>query len=271
MKERPILFSTPMVQAILAGRKTQTRRILKPQLPIDAYEINLFNPENWRDETHAEKGIYYWSKPGLKRFPKLPYGLPGDQLWVRETWNQVWECISGKNKGQRYCKGDTISGQSYSAPWYEYAAGPFKDEEPPKWKPSIHMPRIASRILLEVCGIRVERLHDISEEDILMEGVRIPTHNGNPIFRLGLENSALNFMPEGFNLRDGNDIPFSERDYLFAHYAELWCKINGRESWDSNPWVWVIAFKVIKPWINSESINETMTKAGIDPASFPKV
>lgn len=230
MREVPILFSTPMVQAILNGRKTQTRRIVKPQ-PIDSIEVdgNLFEG-NHKGYVKVD-GHPAWPLQFAYEFARWK---PGDRLWVRETWNQVWECKSGKLKGQRFCKGDHFpQNHSYSAPWFEYAAGPFThDEEPPKWKPSIHMPRAAARIWLEVEEVRVERLQSIGEEDAWNEGIEpdptgcSETQDGEVVWYF------KNYAKTGYRYIPAID-----------SYRSLWEAINGPESWNQNPFVWVIKFR----------------------------
>lgn len=210
-KEIPMLMSTEMVQAILAGRKTMTRRIVKPQLPEDAHEIDLYNPHNWNEKTHAEKGIYYWSKPGIRRIPTLPYGLPGDMIWVRESWNWV----------------DGALGSG----WYIFKAS----EENPydrKWKPSIHMPKEAARIWLEVTDVRVERLCVISEDDAIAEGIQTTQQYRNAV-------SANAKRP--FN--------------SITAFMYLWEDINGVDTWNKNPWVWVVSFKVLGTTGKPENLN----------------
>lgn len=183
IKERPILFSGEMVRAILEGRKTQTRRVVNPQ-PDDS---GLWNDDKYPRSIISD--LSGWNgtvdATGESRQFKCPYGKPGDRLWVRETWNRFGEII--------YYKADEEKPFSYST----------------LWKPSIFMPRSASRILLEITDIRVERLHDISADDEKKEGIYSPIH-----------------------------------ELLFW---ALWQKINGPESWDANPWVWVITFKKIIP------------------------
>lgn len=182
-KERPILFSGQMVRAILGGRKTQTRRVIK-NIPHDAAHI-------WHDggEWIVENAPgQCWNKKTA-----CPYGQPGDRLWVRETW-QLDESETG------YVYRADIEG------FLDQAFGP------PTWRPSIFMPRAASRILLEIVSVRAERLQDISEEDAKSEGVRP-------------------FM--------GSPLPYK------AAFCTLWQHINGPESWAANPWVWVVEFKKI--------------------------
>ena len=165
MKERPIIFSSPMVRAILDGRKTQTRRDIKEKLMCG-------------EDAHVNN---------------CQYGKPGDRLWVRET----------------FCYHDDLARYLYKA---DGVTGV-------KWKPSIFMPRIASRIMLEITGIRVERLQDISEEDAIAEGV-----DG--------ENEAAKIGAEWYEKPK-------------RAYRRLWKSINGTGSWDLNPFVWVIEFMVL--------------------------
>lgn len=231
-KEHPILFSAPMVQAILEGRKTMTRRIIKQAKGWD---------ENWQVRRALETPASYTMRKGTQYslpYFKCPYGTIGHVIWVRETWTNYLGLVGGESQGQPI--------------GYAYRADNKVLKEPngypytPKWKPSIFMPRAASRILLKITGIKVERVQDISEEDIISEGIRYPVNNGHPLFKLGEENSALHFMPDGFSLNHKESIPITEKDLMFAHWAELWCEINGRESWNKNPWVWVIQFEKSK-------------------------
>lgn len=208
MKDRPILFSAPMVRALLDGSKTQTRRIMKPQ-------PEWTEPESvWQHgDGHSGTGWYvsnsdYPEEGAL--FYRFPYGQPGDLLWVRENG---WEAPDLSPRDLRE-GADTW-------PAYEYDTEPlmcWENGELKKlgWKrrPSIHMPRWASRITLEVTGVRVERLQDISRGDAMAEGCPFP------------------------NMAQGDD----PRKW----YADLWHSINGPDSWILNPWVWVVEFKVMK-------------------------
>lgn len=234
--ERPILFSGFMVRAILEGRKTQTRRIVKPQPDLSILKPSFrelqfeFRRMPVLGPTHepAEWGFCAkHDKPNCVPVYgyKCPYGLPGDRLWVRETWN-IYDYCPGEYGGQgeagyplRKIPG-VDPGSGYCL---EYAAnggdGP--------WRPSIHMPRWASRINLDIVGIQVERLQDISDDDCEAEGIKQEWTCLNP----GTGSYAL-----------GNDV----RD----DFRNLWDSINGKKpgcSWDSNPWLWVISFRRIKP------------------------
>jgi len=199
MKERPILFKGEMVRAILDGRKTQTRRIVDPQPPVSS--INL---------AHGPiKSCWEFSVSG--RDYRCPYGQPGDRLWVRETYRLI-EFAPFQH--------DDV-GESE----FDYRATPrpeFSDCRL-KWSPSIFMPRIASRIDLEVTGVRVEQLQRITYGDIRREGMRCTEHDFDSGFCVG------------------------PCDHLVADWIELWKSINGPGSWDENPWVWVVEFKRVEP------------------------
>lgn len=191
MKARPILFSAPMIRALLDGKKTQTRRVIE---------------EGYEGETPFVYSALTGDGPGYdvhdERMPcPCPYGVPGDLLYVREAWAAM---------------GRTVE---YRA---DRSLGDFDGYDNPlggKWRPSIHMPRWASRITLRLTDVRVERLQDIRGMDALREGVSIPAH-----------------IPH-----DGADL-----DYACREYRHLWESINGPGSWDANPWVWAITFEVIK-------------------------
>lgn len=210
MKERPILFSAPMVRAILEGRKTQARRIVKPQPYIDGQGNFCWNGRNFGQDfngPHIQAIASPIPSSKTKRV-HCPFGKPGDRLWVREAW----QAACGDKRAARI-----VESPRPDFGWIEYAA--TCDDPPPRWRPSIHMPRWASRILLEVTGVRVERLQDISEDDALAEGVTFK----NPV-------------KPGHASRMGREA-----------FAELWESINGPDSWEENPWVWVVEFKQVTP------------------------
>jgi hypothetical protein len=207
MKEHPILFSGPMVQAILANRKTQTRRKVK-LLPW-MYRAKMTLAEAWADMGFGD-GWYLKVKhepsDALQRV-YCPCGKVGDRLWVRETWAQY----NGSDSPHAF----------YKADWHS--------DQPPIWKPSIHMPRWASRITLEITAVRVERLQDTSEADCLAEGIQRCTKDGE-LYKYGWD--ALPWVYWALNPR--------------VAYRALWESINGPESWEANPWVWVIEFKRVE-------------------------
>ena len=200
MKERPILFSGAMVRAILEGRKTQMRRAVK--LPADADDVSYWTTPTGRSQVgYADPGVNYWTTRGNHIDP-CPYGQPGDRLWVRETFYPS------------PCDIPTFCG-FYRA---------TDEERDVKWKPSIFMPRALSRITLEVVGVRVERLQEISEADAIAEGI-VP---------LWLDGSPIRHDGTGAICR--------------SHFQNLWDSINGKRAdaaWADNPWVWVVEFKRI--------------------------
>lgn len=243
MKERPILFSGGMIRAILENRKTQTRRIVKPQPePCDAgkqiseaaSEPGWFTNMTLIDGTVPPERMEgdFPREDFAHRWWACPYGKPGDRLWVRETWQQyrasspaqdaaikksIERIESGKSKdivaevgGWPMPNGEART--LYAADFGEWAYNVDSDLKP--WRPSIFMPRALSRITLEITNVRVERLQEISEMDAKAEGVEAAWGPNNP--------------------------PFGYKQSFEAG----WDSINGkRGSWASNPWVWVIEFK----------------------------
>lgn len=193
MKERPILFSAPMVRALLDGSKTQTRRAAKLTGAGHVKEVG---------------GHRRWHPADENCIAACPYGQPGDRLWVRETWidasSSLHSCVIYRADGD-----DQVCGVP--------------------WKPSIFMPRAASRILLEVTAVRIERLHAISEDDALAEGV-VKIRDACHVIK-------------GFDY----DLSGLCHTNAVTPYAKLWESINGPESWAQNPWVWVIEFKRVQP------------------------
>lgn len=206
MKERPILFNAPRVRAILAGTKTQTRRAVKGEA-LQWLERDKFTPG-----FVAEAGNHL-----------CPYGQPGEKLWVRETWY----CDDFRVQRGPYLKPDDMDMEAARADGtmvYRASSGdrPYEAEQP-VWRPAIHMPRWASRITLEITGVRVERLQDISEADARAEGI-VPTGGG-------------------FGLPDGSH--FHGTDPRVSYWS-LWESINGPGSVEANPWVWVLEFKRVE-------------------------
>lgn len=223
MKERPILFSGPMVRAILEGRKTQTRRILKPQ----PCELPDFNIGGLSINIHGS--VYGAFSPDCPR-KTCPHGQPGDRLWVRETI----ESLGGWTEWDDKQKGFLNADSTYSRIRYLADGNESKvfGKKPLVYRglhlqkiPSIHMPRWASRITLEITGIRVERLQEIDEEDAVAEGIEFTGFFGCNVWN--------NYLVDGENF-PGEPI---------ESYRTLWESINGTGSWDANPWVWVVGFK----------------------------
>lgn len=221
MKERGIPFSGPMVRAILSGAKTQTRRLYKPR-EGSPYEI--------MEELDDGRAWPHWFDPnrGPEYHPvQCPYGNPGHRLWVRETFAAI-EVPQGFGRQSRteyvYRATDEEAARRYKA-------------ELLRWRPSIHLPRAASRITLEVTEVRVQRLQDISEEDAKAEGVVsaiIPANEDMP--------NSVGYV---FGRDDGKCTLFPTQRRAFE---VGWDSINGdRASWASNPWVWALSFKRVTP------------------------
>lgn len=223
MKERPILFKGPLVRAILEGRKTVTRREIKKQAALDCLAAG-FEPA-------------FLALPGNADL--CPYGQPGDRLWVRETWSDV--NLQGA-PGIAYQADDDVRDLMEDASFLD-EHGAFNYDDPRskpyqfacwsedliagtegRWRPSIHMPRWASRLLLEITDVRVERLQAITDEQCIAEGIGL---NENTV---GVKLT----VPEGASMPK-------------TMFSEVWRAINGADSWDANPWVWVVEFKRVTP------------------------
>ncbi|WP_315136786.1 hypothetical protein [Achromobacter marplatensis] len=214
MRERPILFSAPMVRALLAGNKTQTRRVAKPV-------------------RHPGWGNLY--EPGvLAREPQhtidlaCPYGQPGGRLWVREAFrfaasldrlspNDVGEKALDAGYNTPWAPTQFEADGSRAGAWHGFDTPPTVTT-PGKLRPGIHMPRWACRLVLEVTGVRLERLNEISDDDIASEGIQ-------------------EWIDGGVD-HDG---------YPRDAFRSLWESINGAGSWQANPWVWVVEFRVLHP------------------------
>lgn len=228
VRERPILFSAPMVRAILDGSKTQTRRVVKG--------VRADNCLPLRKATKTKDGVITHVMDAPAR-GLCPYGQAGDRLWVRETWVELLHTSPATDEPV-LCEGDKlikhatswVDGKgrkrwNYDGKVIAYRAtspiefcdgdgfgGEFANrDDMPRWRPSIHMPRWACRVVLEVTGVRVERLQDISAEDCIAEGLST-------------------------NLRE-HDAVIHLRD----QFRDLWTSTGG--DWDANPWVWVVEFK----------------------------
>jgi len=217
MKERPILFKAEMVRALLDGRKTQTRRIVKPQ-PIPNHR-GQFKFDTMTDDEGIES---YWYIDPLWGPVRCPYGQPGDRLWVKETHLYVGPG-SGSDLPDYVAEARNPVNHTPDNCWYR-ADG---DDVDVTWKPSIHMFRGLSRILLEIVNVRVERLQDISEEDALAEGVS----DGDWIEHKG-------------KMTHFNVVVSKNAATAREAYCALFESINGSGSWDANPWVWVVEFRM---------------------------
>ncbi|WP_375144465.1 hypothetical protein [Escherichia coli] len=215
MKERGMIFNGEMVRAILDGRKTQTRRIMKVQ-PSDAfhpthngYDLDL-NAHCYTPGVVDKNGYLQPAKKEVfgvadeNEGYTCPFGAVGDRIWVRETWAEA-------GAGAPDLK-------LYRADYPEHVPTHYENVPPAdeiRWTPSIHMPRWASRLMLEITGVRVERLRDLSEDDAKSEGITPPSGGVLP----------------GWEYR--------------INFRDLWMSIYGADNWETNPWVWVIEFKVV--------------------------
>ncbi|WP_374736278.1 morphogenetic protein [Klebsiella variicola] len=221
MKERGMIFNGEMVRAILDGRKTQTRRIMAPQ-PTDDIERCIFpNPEaiGWKSSLRH--------KHGSTTAHFCHYGKPGDRIWVRETFQGP---LFDYDLMDSYCKDPTpfekpefcvYKADGVPAPEFYDA----DDELHCCWRPSIHMPRWASRILLEITDVRVERLNSIHDVDAMREGIQNLTTCSHADFGIpGVVNAQ----------------------HPVRAFQLLWESIYGADSWRANPWVWVIEFKRVE-------------------------
>ncbi|MPW17915.1 hypothetical protein GCT13_13445 [Paraburkholderia sp. CNPSo 3157] len=217
MKERLILFSGPMVRALLDGRKTQTRRIVKP---TGAHHIFQFRGTEEARGADEPTGEWAWCRAErvVSEHIRCPHGKPGDRLWVRETWAQPTTLDPGP----------TV----YRADYPACVPAGFENvpaAEAITWKPSIHMPRALSRLTLEVTGVRVERLQDISRADAVAEGlIKLPA-TGRYVVNRGDQYF-------GGASHDSREV-----------YADLWDRLNAARGfgWEKNPWVWVVEFKLV--------------------------
>jgi hypothetical protein len=208
VKARPILFSPNMVCALLAGRKTQTRRIIKAPTTRGEFllSFNHGTPEfNFGPDDRKPGGDLRWHR--------CPYGEAGDLLWVRESHYVIGE-HAGPWPGSR---------------WTHYLAdlsnnlGDTDHQWLGPWKPSIHMPRAASRLTLRVADARVERLQAINDDDARAEGVQW----------------------DHYGWMDYEDYPRRRKSSALQSFETLWRSINGPDSWTANPWTWAVSFEVI--------------------------
>ncbi|EOW7176066.1 hypothetical protein ACOZ9G_001238 [Salmonella enterica subsp. enterica serovar Chester] len=211
MSERGMIFNAEMVNAILSGRKTQTRRHIKWKQTRFTEIAERDDGSLWPWAENCERGGDIWFA--------CPYGEIGDRIWVRETWQVIHDHIdeSSHVEDRTYAPSIPKEKDRY---WHTVYAEHFGDKSREDrgfpWRPAIHMPRWASRILLEITDVRVERLRDLSEEDAKSEGI-IPSAGG--------------VLP-GWEYR--------------INFRDLWMDIYGTDNWEANPWVWVIEFKRVE-------------------------
>jgi hypothetical protein len=256
MKERQILFSAPMVRAILDGSKTQTRRLA----PVEdfnvrdigkgmvAWRIGFTKPMG-KDRVIASNSGGKFNREQATSIVASQFcrqGQRGDRLWVRETFYAFgrWETRFSAKKGRdewHFVDLTLDSGKTYrytNRPPQPQLMGVNRRSggtTPAWWKrPAIHMPRAASRITLEVTGVRVERLQDISEADAIAEGIECLTYGGQTTYRnYSLDDELAEVSPM--------------MESPVHSFRTLWESINGPDSWAANPWVWVVEFNRVQP------------------------
>lgn len=226
--ERGILFSAPMVRALLAGTKTQTRRVVKP---LGADHIFQFRGTTAAAGADEPTGEWAWcgSPRVVTKYIRCPYGVPGDRLWCREAFqadppiDSTWASTSWHGCPEHAQLSEIP--ERYRLPKHCIYRASWAGDDIARWRPSIHMPRWASRITLEITEVRVERLQSISEEDCYDEGID----------------------PEGDDHNAGEHLAIGGSPVPAARwaYARLWERINGPESWDANPWVWAVSFRML--------------------------
>ena len=229
-KERPILFSAPMVRAILEGRKTVTRRPVKSfQIPVEGSSVADGERHRWmaiaqRDPRYGF-GVFGATEAEcakeLEEFAPCPYGRRGERLWVREAWQADAQVDSIAPR--ELSNGEPIR---YPADW-DFRQTGCAMIKPGKIRPSIHMPRWVSRILLEITDVRVERLQDITEEQAKAEGVRLYTDHAE--------------LGDWWHVEGIETYSADPR----KSFELLWSSVGG--DWDANPWVWVVEFKRVTP------------------------
>lgn len=231
MKERPVIFNSEMVRAILDGRKTQTRRTLTER------HLHLIDAASSAGECYPlESGVDHENSQSYYR-EHCPFGQVGDRLWVRETFATLgnedgcaidWDENLVKGGGQEAARIYRASCEQKSGNYGLWSIPDIADWKPHTWNvqyegtwvPSINMPRWASRILLEITAVRVERLNDISQADAIAEG-----------------------GPPSHPSIDAVSRDYGFPDFSRSWFAQTWQHIYGEESWNANPWVWVIEFK----------------------------
>jgi hypothetical protein len=216
VRERPILFSEPMVRALLDGRKTQTRRIVKDGKPFADWNVK---PSDTYDaivsDDQGSAAFLAAGDHGFTDWVPCPYGKPGDRLWVRETWQY------GNGLAQR-AAGDGLVASGDAAPRVLYRADGHTLPAGTVWRPSIFIRRTESRILLEVTGVHVERLQAITDADAHAEGVMLVGRRGT------------------------DTDPGYVDTYRYA-FQRLWDSINGKRApWSSNPWLWCVSFRRVE-------------------------
>ncbi|WP_444942744.1 hypothetical protein ACJJIK_10840 [Microbulbifer sp. ZKSA006] len=244
-KEKPIIFNTEMVRAILDGRKTQTRRLMKPQPEPSPYGGHWWACDTVESMVNVEEQLN--NEGGWAGFAGsvCPHGQTGDRLWVRETFH-----IPGGYLDQ-YLIDEISQGITKREEQISYMAdNPRLTPADGGWSPSIHMPRWASRITLEIAAIRIQRIQDISAEDAKAEGCY---SNEEYADLAGKENIWPCRVCEGYQAHSAMGIHFGWEevdcvicDTPIKRFRELWRSVYGEDNWNQNPWVWVIEFRRVE-------------------------
>ena len=226
MTIKPMIFSGPMIRALLDGRKSQTRRILKPQPEQNSAGLWVYPPYSHKITKKNWHGFCQADEEGLRRFATrhAPY-QSGDLLWCREAWRpqmdkDLWCCVEYRADGSRIkpkIKDDNM-GECFAAQCHAVDPDLRKhgiEPEPLRWRPPIHMPKWASRLTLRVTGVRVERVQDINGDALREEGLDIPP---------------------------GPPLSPRETEYWRPAFADLWNSIHGPDAWSRNDWVAAVSF-----------------------------
>lgn len=252
MKEKPIIFSAPMVRAILKGNKQQTRRIIRKEITEKIGNLlRLLRP--------CRRGKYEFMSDGQNEVNLKPFAFPNDHLWVKETWADVnteegpaicyradgsyrsWHDFS-KTFGPDYGAGPSMDYEAYPGDYSMWWSDLLASAPDHGWNPSIHMPKWASRLKLSVVRIRIEQLHDISTTDAIAEGV--PETYADALTMFG---------QKALKNRDNH---LWDNHTPIENFQWLWDSINSEKySWKSNPWVWVIEFQK-NDWLLKEALAE---------------
>lgn len=237
MKERGILFQGAMVRAIVGGKKTQTRRLLKFEHANEVDVWRLADDGQWEGGVYGEGGAC-----ARMAVVSCPYGKVGDRLWVREAFAMRTlmnhDAVAPRRVrdygghppslgGHHRCDGDDVLLQYRESPTSseELRQSPgfatWRDTDVDRWSPGIHMPRWASRLTLEVADVRVHRAQEMEDADVIAEGCTVDV------------------------VAKMTGVPWGDMPSLHDAWREAWTHINGRESWDENPWVWAVSFNVV--------------------------
>lgn len=246
MKERPILFSGPMVRAILDGRKVQTRRVVKPQPSADFMpEVGIGNRTMVDGDGEAFPGPAEFAAYDENEFYRCPYGQPGDRLWVKETWHTDYPW-----NGTKPTMVPETAAIHYAATSENFTGRVLR--------PCLFMRRWMSRITLEITAVRVERLQEITKADAEAEGLADSYSIGTyqitgDRFTAEVVEDFFGGIPkvgehwQGQNIQHVMYRPPVLLNTARDNYRELWGHINGPDSWEANPWVWVVEFRRVRP------------------------